>query len=100
MPRLYLLGGALHGGRLGHPARSGDSFTTSHCRAKRISVSLTPSMERVQTAFARPAPSSATDWKSSSSRSALQPVPWVQMEAWIADGRSRRDHVSHSPIGE
>jgi len=42
-------------------------------------VLLTPSMERVQVAFARPAPSSATDWKSSSSRFALQPVPSVQM---------------------
>src|SRR5204863_154169 len=52
---------------------------SSHCRAKRISVSLTPSMERVQTAFARPAPSSVTDWKSSSSRSALQLVPPVQI---------------------
>src|SRR5205809_500852 len=29
MPRLYLLGGALRCGRLGRPARSGDSFTDS-----------------------------------------------------------------------
>ena len=42
-------------------------------------MSLTPSMERVQAAFARPAPSSVTDWKSSSSRFPLQPVPSVQM---------------------
>src|SRR2546430_13500380 len=43
------------------------------------SVSLAPSIDRVQVRLARLAPSSVSDWKSSSSRSPEHPVPPVQI---------------------
>src|SRR6266540_7267229 len=45
----------------------------------RISVFSWPSIERVHVKLAWPAPSIATCWKSSSSRSSEQPVPPVQI---------------------
>src|SRR5204862_4974345 len=48
-------------------------------RAKRISVLTALSIERVQATLARPSASTATDWKSSSSRSGPQLTPAVQI---------------------